>query len=352
MVKKRVEWIDQLKAICMLLVIIGHFSFFPEDIAKIYSPFMLSAFLFASGYTFHIEDNFFIFILKKIKTLLFPMLWMGFFTIFSRKILSFKNQEPLVSQVIDFFIQIRGKNDELWFLACLFGSSIIFYMIIKNIKSKKIILIVTFIMSLIGIIYTNLGGPALPWHIQMYGSVCFIFSLGYIYRNKYEKATEGMINLQNFLVVFFIYIVLIICDYKVFGNFGLAFYSYGNSVIMFYSIILTSLIMIILFVKNLFLIKPLNFIGRNSLIYYGLHGKILSLLTVCFQKFGILKEGSLNNLLVSVLGLIIACLILWPISYIINRWTPFLIGRKTIYIRGDKNDSSNTNNIRMGIGRC
>lgn len=324
---KRIEWVDKLKAVCMLLVIVGHFSFYPQSIATIYGPFLLTGFLFASGYTFHLEDTFKTFFIKKVRTILIPMLWMGSFTILSRIIFSFNSNKLIMNQIIDFIIQIRGRNDELWFLACLFGSSIVFYIIIQIVKDNKIRLLITFFMSLIGIIYTNLGGMALPWHIQMYGIACFILALGYIYREKYEKITEYFVSVKSFLISVFVYLTLGFFNFKIFKSYGLSFYTYGNSIIMFYLIIISSIIMITLFVKILPQSKALKYIGKNTLLYYGLHGKILSLLTACFIKLKIIKYSILNNLLVALLGLIIACIILWPITYVINRYMPFLIGK-------------------------
>lgn len=327
-IKKRIEWVDRLKAICMMLVIIGHFDFYPSNIAKIYAPFMLSGFLFASGYTFHLEENFIIFFIKKLRTLLFPMLWMGLLTIFSRSIVSFNRHQSINQQLLDFFIQIRGRNDELWFLACLFGSSIIFYLIISFIKDNKWIVLITFFMSLIGIVYTKLGGESLPWHIHMYGSSCFILALGYVYSSEYESYTQKLVSKKNFFIAMIIYLIVIFIDYKIFNSYGISFNTYGNSIIMFYLVILSSLSMIILFVKNLCDSKILQFIGINTLLYYGLHGKILSLLTVIFSKIGIIRDSDVNHFIVALLGLAIACIILWPISYMVNKWLPFLLGKK------------------------
>ena len=66
----RIVWLDSLKGICMLCTMVGHYTFFPKDVAACYAPFFLSAFLFAAGYTFHLESSFKRFVEKKIKTVL------------------------------------------------------------------------------------------------------------------------------------------------------------------------------------------------------------------------------------------------------------------------------------------
>lgn len=89
MAGRRIVWLDVLKGICMLCTMIGHFPFFPDNVATCYAPFFLSAFLFASGYTFHLENSFISFLYKKVRTILLPWFWMGMLTIVSRLILSF-----------------------------------------------------------------------------------------------------------------------------------------------------------------------------------------------------------------------------------------------------------------------
>ena len=72
-IKKRVLWIDLLKAISMLFVMLGHIDFCPSQWSYFYGPFFLSAFLFASGYTFNNKRSFSEFFINKVKTLLVPM---------------------------------------------------------------------------------------------------------------------------------------------------------------------------------------------------------------------------------------------------------------------------------------
>lgn len=57
--KKRIEWIDVLKCICMFFVMVSHVSSkqkIAQDLEKFYLPFFLTGFLFASGYTYRFEE--------------------------------------------------------------------------------------------------------------------------------------------------------------------------------------------------------------------------------------------------------------------------------------------------------
>lgn len=93
----------------MLCTMVGHYTFFPKDVAACYAPFFLSAFLFAAGYTFHLESSFKRFVEKKIKTVLFPWFWMGLLSLLSRQIISFNSHAGIAKDLQDFFFKSEAE---------------------------------------------------------------------------------------------------------------------------------------------------------------------------------------------------------------------------------------------------
>ena len=73
---KRVEWLDVLKGILILFVILSH-SYPAQGYRYFFTPFFLTLFFFASGYTFSTKKNTKAFLQNKWKRLGIPFLVLG-----------------------------------------------------------------------------------------------------------------------------------------------------------------------------------------------------------------------------------------------------------------------------------
>lgn len=323
--KNRLEWIDALKGISMLCVMIGHYSFFPETISNLYAPFFLTAFLFVSGYSFNLEKNFVAFFIKRIKTLLWPWLWMGSLIVISSFFISFNMHSSFYDEIFNFFTQIRGNGDEGWFLVCLFCAELLFYWIAYIIKDEKYILVISLIFCLMSISYTSIGTP-LPWHIQMWGSVTFFLSLGYIFKRKWETYFFKIMNKKTLIISIILYLLLLYVNVVVLNDPAIAFYTYGKSILLFFILSFVGLFMIINFVRCFKAPLWLLFIGENTLIFYGFHGKAESVFEKIF--IGFIPNNFIIKLLFGLLGLVWISIFLIPLSYIIKKYFPILLGRK------------------------
>ena len=71
------------------------------------------------------------------------------------------------------------------------------------------------------------------------------------------------------------------------------------------------------------------------MIYFALHGKVLSVIQILLKKFAAgFYSAVLNNVTISSvfclgLSLVLSVILIVP-AYIINRWFPFIIGRQNI----------------------
>lgn len=323
---RRVKWIDKLKAISIMFVMLGHIDFCPADWSYFYAPFFLSAFLFASGYTFNSKRTFSEFLINKIKTLILPMFSFGLITISSRLLISFNDNHSIMKDLKDFIYQIRGKNDELWFIACIFGTSILFYFVIKLINSNRNFIIAIIILALISIVYQYIIAIPLPWHIQMYGIGCFYMGLGALYK-KNEYKMKKNIRYLYFYIVTIVYVLVVYVQYLYKDHPPVTLYYFGDSLILYFITVLLGLMMIILFVNLIPDFRLLSFIGENSFIYYAFHGKIESLLLVVFKKLNLFLIVP-NILLLLILYFIMEIIILIPITLFINKYFLFVLGKK------------------------
>lgn len=132
----RVIWVDRVKYICIVMVMLSHLETCTRAWSAFYSPFFLSSFFFVSGYVYKRKENFTGFLYKKIYQLFIPWLVFSVLDILLSQFISFNNHAGLLEELKWNFLQIRGMGDGIWFVAALFVAFIPFYFFIKLYEEK------------------------------------------------------------------------------------------------------------------------------------------------------------------------------------------------------------------------
>lgn len=340
-------WLDVVKYICIIMVMLSHLEVNTDIWYAFYSPFFLSAFFFVSGYVYRPMGNFGTFLYKKIRQLFIPWLIFSVFNILLAQIFSFNQHQSLLTELKWNFLQIRGKGDELWFIVALFVAFIPFYFFIKYYekfnakfyKKNNIVCLITVliagILSLISMLYSKLMPPeilpwnnsALPWHIEYMFYAMFYMVLGYIFRQRIEKWLDKYNSFGRRIVVWLIYFAIIYIPYysemKLPVIIGIL-YNFFQSIIGITGIIMIS--------KKIKSNKYVNYVGQNTLICFALHGKIYSIIETIFRRYiediytFILANISIASLFALLFSIGISIILLIPI-YIINNYLPFIMGK-------------------------
>ncbi len=172
-VNNRITWIDIAKGICIFLVIISHFDLCPPSFRNFFLPFFLTGFFLLSGYVYKKPKCFKKLMLIKTKTILIP--WLFFSVIDIIQLTLFGNENISFLQRIGYaLLQIKGLNETLWFLPCLFISFIPFYFFTKSGITKKNFFI-QFVLCTLSVLYIIYMNPRLlPW-----GGENFITSMAF-----------------------------------------------------------------------------------------------------------------------------------------------------------------------------
>ena len=347
--QKRIIWVDIAKAICMFCVMASHSTFCPKELSLFFTPFFLSLFFFSSGYVYNKEKySFKELMLRKVKTILVPWLIFGLFNIILSHIVTFNSHESITDEIMYMFLQVRGVNDKIWFLACLFVAFIPFYWIIKKFNKKSIL--ITFFLSLISIIYCKYMNPsvmpfntvALPWHLQTIFVANFFMCLGYFYKVEYEIKLEKYNKMKFIIPLVCLYLLCVYLNYY-YTQTTIAINNYKSNIIVWYIISIMSILMMIYICKRIKSNKLIDFVGKNTILYFCLHGKVLSLLETIISKLNINIIADKNVITQSITTIIIIFLIIIiliiPII-IIEKYFPFVIGRRKIE-KEKKNENSN-----------
>lgn len=313
--KVRLSWIDIIKGICMFLIVVSHAGS-PEIYTRFYTPVFLTSFFFVAGYTFNTKKDFKTFLIGKIKALLIPMI---VFSTFNTIVAYYVNGDNICKRTVGVLLQRSCYDDDLWFIGCLFSILMIFYFIVKAAKKNiYIILAISVILNIIGYFYINYIYISLPWQLEIAAVMEIWFALGYIYQ-KYEICLKKYINTKYFLISVCVYIFIVL----IYNNdVNIRLKTYQNIPIFVISSFVGIMVMVIgsqLLHSN----KILEYIGRNSFIFYALQSKAIKVCSAVLRK---LNVNTINYIQAVVIA-IVACLIIVPCVYIINKYFPFVMGK-------------------------
>lgn len=186
----------------------------------------------------------------------------------------------LLKAFIGIFIQLRGTKYTvgLWFLPLLFITEILVYLIV--LQNDKIQIVIMILIASIGFSYASVFKQVLPWGIDAVPIAIIFVWLGYIYKNKFIFKFEYLKRYGLFIMlpVLLLSIFWCNCNVAILGtSVDMHKMLYGNPFVYLlaaiHGILFILLICQIIFDKRD--IHFLQFIGRNTLHVYCLHGLIL-----------------------------------------------------------------------------
>lgn len=293
MISNRIIWIDFVKAIAIVLVVLGHsiqysdVNFDENHLFRFIYSFHMPLFMFLSGYLAGMPNNIqFNFVLKRFRGLVIPFfMWLIVFYVF------FKCSDGLCEiGPVDFLYGIMKRPDDggLWFLWVLFLIQCIHFASLKIFNDSRgyyfsllLVMLVLYFFVFCGFdLWFGLG--LVKWHI-------FFFVMGCFFREKNILTMFGwrtsiaLVPLVLFLELFW------------FRN---GFYSFGYPLsgvtLRLYNLFFDYLVATIVIVFILVLARNytrdgacVQWLSRNTLAIYAVHFIILNFaLDVAKWNFG------------------------------------------------------------------
>lgn len=282
--KNRISWIDMAKGYGILLVVLGHIGFGRFG-TWIYS-FHMPLFCFLSGYVFKADASFGEFILKKAKTILIP-----YFLIAA---LDFITDGDYIFG--DFVVKtlVQERYCVFWFLAFLFSLNLLYYAAVRLTgDSTPGIIAATAVFVAVWLVS---GKRALPWNIDAALFASPFFAAGYLLRKRgfgQKRIKKAPLWASAFLAV---NIILTVLNVKLSGNsLEMFIYEYGFLPVTYLSA--AAGIAFVVCLSMALSAAPLEYIGRNSIKYYGLHTTISMQIAVWLLTLVGFYEGSGLHLL-------------------------------------------------------
>lgn len=339
---KRVQWLDISKFFFILIVIYSHLESAVDEFSCLIVPIMLPGFLFASGYAHRSGQDFRSFFIKKFRTLFIPWLILSVFDISLSQIVSFSEHNYLYELGWN-FLQIRGRHDQLWFVAALFTAYIPFYFYIELYKRKNsqenyrtaVFFLIALVFFGCGIAYSIFMDPtllpwgsiSLPWHLDYSFRAVFFMACGYFFREKLESSFDGFSPALRTMLIFSLHAAIVYAPY---------FITISDNVFALFANLITPLLGIFT-VVSVSKMLPANryfmYVGQNTLLYFAFHGKVYGVIEGILRHFFAAPyyaflSNKFSAVLFAVALTIFVSLILIIPCYIVNRWFPFVLGKK------------------------
>lgn len=267
---RRIKWIDNGKAIAVILVGLGHFNCSSIVVKWIYT-FHIPLFLFLSGITLGTKNSFKVFLGKRIKSLIIPYVTYSLLLDIFTKIVMHKTEFwkylDALSLLKRIFINWRGVySPYYWYIPALFVAEILIFLIIKNINklSYKIAIWVG-IVALQYLKCSVIGVYMLPWDIDIVLELGQFILLGNIIWNSFKVYFEKYILQSNIFVLFIMFIGNLFIGMNN-GKVDLYFGCVGNYI----KYIVAAYLGIFMVCNISYKLRKtfIQYIGQNSLYFY------------------------------------------------------------------------------------
>lgn len=290
-IKERIDYIDVFRGMGILTMVMGHVGF-GDLFQHFIHAFHMPMFFFVSGFFYKRNSDIKKVITKKAKSLLIPYFVFGLVHLLIYMILGNGNVQSEIKHLL--WENTRGLPiaGALWFLTSLFLTEVIFLLLDKSIKSKKLFYTLIFVLVFVGSIAIKIFTFRLPWGLDASLVGLGFYALGFLVRSKQDiwliKRTLNL-RIVSLVVSVVICLVLIILN----GYINMREGKYAILPLTFFNAMLAIVIGINLakqvanYRESKFLQKIyiwLKGIGKNSIIYLCLNQIVIMMCHWIIQK--------------------------------------------------------------------
>lgn len=328
--------IDIARGISILFVLAGHSPFIDTNLKIIICSMHVPLFFFISGMVFSYNKypKFKDFLKAKSKGLLIPYFSLGLIVIFIVRFYKLLKQGSLLSF---FDVQLWGNIKAFvvgyrlhdyyygfWFIYALFVGIIIFYFIAKRVdKSPKrniIYIVITIVSSAVGwLIIQRVKG--FVWSLDLVPIVISFITLGYLVKLNKEKILEKILHFDIAILLMIVDGVIIYLNYRICRYTDLYACKVGNYFLYMLESIIGIWIALIISHKiehsNI-----LEYIGKNTYIFYMFHSQVF--FRIFENEIKIFNLGKDTKFVIEMITTTLFCC---AISFLINKYLPFLMGK-------------------------
>lgn len=332
---QRKPWLDALRALAMLFVMVGHASHRVGPYFSWTSAVKIPLFFAISGYLFHADGytSFGKFVWAKFRRLMIPYFCLAVLSSLCLSAGKFLFLNESIGDLVRTYARNLLTGETLWFVPCLFWVEILLYGIHQAARnSAKLpgwaVHVGLTALSLAASLPWTLTGRSLPWNPNIALAMVFFAQLGYLLRRYEDRLLSA--RLWQALAVVALYCLLCIIEIRT----GLGKINVKGSR---WPCLPLNLLTCATGVFGLFLLFPklpiprfAVFMGQNTLVWYAFHQFFqMGAAMILLKVFSFLPDPEVS-VPMGVIVALVACIFCSIASLIINRFFPFMVGRKPV----------------------
>lgn len=320
--KKRIEFIDLAKGICIIMVVVGHcgvpIAIPGWEIVRMPLYFILSG-LFFKDYGGWIK-----FLIQKTNKILIPFLFFYLLGYLAYYLIQIYAPNFLITDargILDLFNNRQFFNGPIWFLLCLFWCNIIFCTISLYIHKDYIRIISVCLLGAVGWYLGNVLHVFVPLFIDVALTALPFFTFGYylkkteiLYPNKYDK--------YNLLFALLFWSIAFILTKTT--HYRLSLHYNGLEGWSTYIISITSVLSVLFLCKIIKRIPLVTYMGRYSIILLCTHHMIYRPVKVILSQF------NCDETYLSIIVAIITLLLSTALIPICKKYIPWFTAQKDL----------------------
>lgn len=327
---KRIEWVDLLKGISILWLIVYHMHVFDWMRSPVPVFFFLSGLFFSEGRSFGS------FVGKKAKALLIPLLFFFVLGVAASALKCYLQGETYSFPPLWLFATLIPLNAEvtnplgvgaIWFLLSLFEIYIIYYLLRVFSKNVWWLIIAGVLLYFVSCVTMQYYAHGAMFYLFYTFGFCIYFIVAHLLR---EKVLYGEMPVWLLIISVAAYCLKFLDISNLLNVNSIS----GCIVLRIKSLIsISGLIVVLIWAcKKLMTFRLISeskigdfmvFEGRNSLTILGVHMLVMGVVAILLKKF--LLRGGAYYLLLFVIIVVLSniCILLF------NRYVPFLVNHKT-----------------------
>ena len=345
----RKDWFDLARGILMVMLFIFHSEVYYGDghsWSFLFSPFRMAAFFIISGYFFCRDWDTFDFSHKTrqvVRAMIVPYFVFTIVLLLPKPIIHGIDAKQALLDILLF----RAS----WFIIVIAVCQMIYAWLVRKHWSVLKITLFTALMFVIGhwsvllfetepdwlmnstVLYSSVYPNRFPLCINVVLMVMPFFFAGMLLR-RYERYVRFLADTKGMIVMCGVYLFVVIVDHNLWdSNMGMAVHRYKNTALIYAYAFLGSWIVMSI-AKRIGRVPVLNYIGKNSIVFYFLNGAMLQITATIVTrtiKLTLVNNGGGNFMTVVVA--LIACAATIPVCWFINKYLPLIVGKKEAWQR-------------------
>lgn len=332
----RIPWIDVAKGIAMFLVLFGHLPgsgdnpWFPDLMAsrEVVYLFHMPLFFVLSGLTFHPSGGFKDFAVKRLRRLIIPYY---FFSLYALAKLALKVAAPSIfssfhakdmgAAPAELLNIILGNSFGLWFFWALFWGDLVLWFLgrCSTLCRNSVCLLALLVWPAMGLLPFTL-----PFQLPATVEAVAFTGIGWILSDWLESLSRQ----QSLAATAVTAVVFAFSAYMLTSTTSPKPVEYTLKIVAAVS---GSALIIFLIQTVVPANRPIEYVGRNTLIFYGLNGFSLALAKGVIFKLiplQLVRSSVWSQLACGLLAIAVACFICTVLTPLIHRYCWWAIGEQ------------------------